>query len=311
MSLLTSRIVTVGQLLQLGRFQPAAVQRDFQWDEWRAERLLREITEAMLAATSQSFPSEDADTVGDAEGAGEPANPEVNGEPGSLPDIAENAAAPPRAIPGFFVGVVVLSPNSNGSYEIFDGLQRITTLTILLSVLRDLIEDEALKAQLHSCISIGEDDFRLCHAGTDTALRAMIQRLGEAGALRQMRSRPEPDSGRHIFDVARRFVMLLRRRGQEELAAIAMFAMERVLVGIVETGDQRLARHIFVATNLYGLPLQRDEVFKGQILALATSAEVAAQLEVEWNSVRDLVSQKADDDRQSKFEEFLIAFDAI
>jgi hypothetical protein len=288
------------------------VQRDYQWDEWRAERLLREIAEAMLAATSQSFLSEDADIPEDTDGElSEPAETGESEPPGNHPHIADIVAGAPRAIPGFFIGVFVLRPVGNHTYDIFDGLQRITTLTILLSVLRDLIEDKALKARLHACVSVGEGDFRLRHAGSDKTLKAMIQRPGEAGVLRQNRTRPQTDSGRHIFDVARRFVMLLRRRGQEELASIAIFTIERVLAAIVETGDQRLARHIFVATNLYGLPLQRDEVFKGQILALASSPKVAAELETEWNAVRDLVGRKADDERQSKFEEFLIAFDAI
>jgi hypothetical protein len=307
MDLLTARIVALEQLLTSGRFKPAAVQRDYQWDEWRAERLLKEITEAMLAATSQAFASEDDDEPG-----GDAALAEMDeSEPEQPLQINEAAAEAPRAISGFFVGVVVLSPAANGSFDIFDGLQRITTLTILLSVLRDLIDDKALKTRLNSCIAVSEKDFRLLHAGSDTTLNALIQRSGEAGILRQNRSRPEADSGRHVFDVARRFVMLLRRRGQPELTAIAKFAIERVLVGVVETRDQRLARHIFVATNLYGLPLQRDEVFKGQILALAPSPEVAQEFELQWNAVRDLVGRKADDASQSKFEEFLIAFDAI
>jgi hypothetical protein len=139
----------------------------------------------------------------------------------------------------------------------------------------------------------------------------MIQKPGEAGQLRQSRSRPVTDSGRHIFDVARKFVLLLRRRNQEELAAIATFALEKVFAGIVETADQRLARHIFVATNLYGLPLQRDEVFKGQILALAPSPQAFAEMESQWNEVRDLVGRRKEGEERGKFEEFLIAFDAV
>jgi hypothetical protein len=303
--LLTARITTLQPLFQLGCFRPAAVQRDYQWDEVRAERLLHEITEAMLAASARTF----ATTDGDADVAPSSAGGQAEGgEESDLPGLADNmpaeGAAAPRPISAFYVGVMVLRPAGVGAYEIFDGLQRLTTLTILISVLRDLIGDAALKQRLHAAVAMPKGEFRLRHAGSDTTLPEMIQTLGQAGIRRQNRSRPATESARHVFDVARRFVVLLQRRGPEELSALAAFVLDCVLAGVVETKDPRLARHIFVATNLYGLPLRRDEVFKGQILALASNAESLAKLEASWNVIREAVGQ-------DRLEEFLIAFDSI
>ncbi len=223
--LIDARILPLEQLFNLGRFRPAAVQREYQWGGERAERLLREITETMLAANGSAFPTADVDsddTPAQANGASSH-DEEADGDASDInEEIAEFEAEPPAALPAFYVGALVLRPNGGADYEIFDGLQRLTTLTILIAVLRDLVEDQAIAGRLNMAVAIGEDDFRLRHAGPDTVLRRMVQTAGQAAILRQTKSRPSAASGKQIFDVTRRFVRLLQRRSQSELQALVL-----------------------------------------------------------------------------------------
>jgi hypothetical protein len=299
--LVSARVLPLERLFHLGRFRPAAVQRDYQWDEGRAETLLREITAAMHAARGFGFLASDETLQERDADLPEPAEGDIVGLP---VEISEFGAQPADAVSMFYLGTMVFCPGNASEFEIFDGLQRLTTLTILIAVLRDLVKDSAAKERLQSAIMAGPEQYRLVHAGNDTTLSRMIQPPGQAGILRQKRTRPATNAGKRIFDVNRRFVKVLQRRDQGELAALTTFLLDYVLAGIVETKDQKLARHIFVATNLYGLPLRRDEVFKGQLLSLAMGGEEARQIEDTWNTLREKVSA-------SSFEAFLTAFDAI
>lgn len=66
-----------------------------------------------------------------------------------LSDFIDAAA---KGIPHFIGAIVVVRESPDGPMEIVDGQQRLTTLTILLSVLRDLEPDEAEKKKLHTLI---------------------------------------------------------------------------------------------------------------------------------------------------------------
>ena len=79
---------------------------------------------------------------------------------------------PPPAI--YFIGNIILCAGPNDRYEIYDGLQRFTTLTILIAVLRDLIEDRTIQAELDHLVA-SKGTFRLHLFGRDRTLAEHVQ----------------------------------------------------------------------------------------------------------------------------------------
>src|SRR5688572_1340165 len=118
-------IVNLEQLLTLGRFRPAAVQRDFEWDEPETRQLLADL-DKIFAPLHQ--PLQEVEDRAEAE-ASAPEAPEGLPDPadvvapahggGSFPidDRAQGPASrrpPLPPLPNYFLGGIVLRP---GAYD--------------------------------------------------------------------------------------------------------------------------------------------------------------------------------------------------
>src|SRR5262245_19528367 len=130
-----SQTVSIGELLRSGAFVPARVQRVYCWTEEQQQSLLEDLLAAFAEFGLDPEPSNEA-----------PPPVEIVGENGGEQPIP--LAEPDREIevsaPFSFLGTLVLMPVTDGpakdAFEIYAGLQRITTLTILFAVLRDLLD---------------------------------------------------------------------------------------------------------------------------------------------------------------------------
>jgi hypothetical protein len=200
----------------------------------------------------------------------------------ALDDLERTGNATP-----YFLGTMLLvGPNSgNGEgtsqhseppapprpVEIVDGQQRLTTLTILFAVLRDLAPDRE-KANLHRLIASPADSagqpFQLQIKAADAGFfQAAIQ---TPGAARQAHS--EPASGnnvsrRNIEDIRKEFVAKLRREFTAEgRRKLAEFARAQARVLMVASDDFDYAYQIFLTINDRGKRLTVGDIFRGEIL---------------------------------------------
>ncbi|WP_297991124.1 DUF262 domain-containing protein [uncultured Anoxybacillus sp.] len=76
----------------------------------------------------------------------------------------------------YFLGSVILqaketNPDGSGLYDIVDGQQRLTTLTILMAVMRDLSNNSKAKATLQEKIYQEENEFE----GTKEEVRLEVR----------------------------------------------------------------------------------------------------------------------------------------
>src|SRR5262249_17380397 len=132
-----AQILTVAQLFALGRFVPASVQRDYQWEEQQCQDLFSDL-ERVFAASETRRDETDADAAEDADGA---------------PDLVDVEAPPPTSQRDYMLNTMVMRPSEDGVYEVFDGLQRLTSLTALACVLRDLSADADLINALDALVA--------------------------------------------------------------------------------------------------------------------------------------------------------------
>ena len=265
-----SHTSTVEDLFSSRIFVAASVQRTYQWNTTECETLLSDLVRAWgLQADAAETDTADPDET-------------VDADLGLLPTPS---VQPP--LPDYYLGAIVTRTASDGAVEIYDGLQRITTLTILMAVLRDTLDDASLQQRLDHLVNHKDEKPRLLLPERHPALWKEIQKRGEAGKTR--RSTVANDFQHRVRDAARTFRSTINAWTSKQQASFVNFLLARVAIVIVHAEAGRLARQIFVTTNLRGLPLNQADLFKGQLLDIAPDEATAADMENSWSSVQHAV----------------------
>lgn len=275
---------SVGALLGAGVLRPAQVQRDYQWGEAEASILLDDLERALAAHEAQSFAGVDdedaadsAEEAEDAEHVDDDAPDRAEPEGSAWGDFALRAQPAAAARPAYFLGAMVLGPPADpeaADRDVFDGLQRLTTVTTLAAVLRDLADadgDAATADAMHALVACADGAPRLTLPSADKTFAQRVQARGEAAKAR--RSQPASALGKRIQTVALTYRAALLRRSTERRAALARFLIDGAHVAVVDFGSGRMARQAFVTTNVRGKPLKRADLLRGQVLDLATEDE--------------------------------------
>ncbi|MCI4661561.1 MAG: DUF262 domain-containing HNH endonuclease family protein [Neomegalonema sp.] len=220
----------------------------------------------------------------------------------------------------YYLGQVILYAGPDARIEIFDGLQRLTSLTVLICVLRDLIEDTDWKARLSASIADQQGAWCLVAPGNDTTLSELIQRPGEAAKVRYPSRRAGlSDMGYRILRVQGAVLNGLKllaggeplnskhegvkEQQQARLVAFARFLLEQVFFTVVHVSDEHLARQIFVSSNARGIRLDPVDILKGRLAEIMEGAQDAALVTQKWDAIRR--------DAGADFVELLRCMDAI
>jgi hypothetical protein len=281
----TSRVLPLEQVFRLGAFAPASVQRDYQWRTSNCLALLNDIDRTFAAS---SFAQRDKSN-GAVEAEVDTARVTANDDTVVTSD--DDEALPPLDV--YMLGAIVLTPPEQNRYAIYDGLQRLTTLTILLAVLRDLTKDKTLLVRLDGLVRMDTGQMRIILAGRDPTLVTQIQPRGEA--IKNRRGATKTDMGRRIRIAAQLFREKLKPWTGTRRDAFTRFLIEQVHIDVQVAADARLARQIFVTTNTRGRPLDRIDLFKGQLTDIADTEARAAQVVSQWNALRSMMGEKLDD----------------
>ncbi|MCI4643941.1 MAG: DUF262 domain-containing HNH endonuclease family protein [Hyphomonadaceae bacterium] len=214
--------------------------------------------------------------------------------------LADLHRAADEGADAYFLGSIIASRRHH-TLSIYDGLQRLTALTILMAVLRDQPRtEEALAERLNACIRDGESDFRLFVPNAAPALDMEVQPKGEAVKVRKRHL--QQACAKQVRFAASLYRKRLKKLTTEEINALGDFMLRKVVLIVIEVTDVDLARQIFVTTNTRGLGLSEADIFKGQLVELAAPHGLDTQVLTLWRklSVHD-----------SRLTEFLRAVDFL
>lgn len=198
----------------------------------------------------------------------------------------------------YFLGSIVLVKKPNEiDARVVDGQQRLTTLTILFSVLRDLTTDNTARLsrekyvkQPHDPDTGARERLRFEMRSKDQKFFATnVQTLGATETL------PEPDllesSQRRIVENAQAMRAMLADVSEDRRNNLIRYILTNCFLVVVEVPTDRAARRIFTVLNARGLDLSAQDILKADLLERA-GTEYEETLSSEWEELEAMLEPR-------------------
>ncbi|WUJ71035.1 DUF262 domain-containing protein [Kribbella soli] len=202
----------------------------------------------------------------------------------------------------YFLGSIVLVKEHNSPpASVIDGQQRLTTLTILLAVLRDLSPDHGLAAEIQNTIvepgqqlmnREAKPRLTLRPRDKDFFARHIQQMGGTADVVNLSDSQLDTDAQKCVRDNTRALSAELAGWAAERRSALATLLNARTFLVVVNTPDLDSAHRIFSVMNSRGLDLSPADIFKSKVIGeIPDSAE--NDYTEKWNDAEQTLGRDA------------------
>lgn len=195
----------------------------------------------------------------------------------------------------YFLGSIVLVKQANDpAADVIDGQQRLTTLTILLAVIRDLISDEGLRGELEKYLVNPGSEIeelpsspRLALRGRDNDFFAShVQSRGGITGLVESTVVPKNDAQRALVANALLLHERLKDKDKAGLVRLAQFLMRGTYLVVVSTPDLEAAHRIFSVMNSRGMDLSPADIFKARAIG-AIDEDSRAAYATRWEDAEE------------------------
>ena len=190
----------------------------------------------------------------------------------------------------YFLGSIVLIKSDDAKSEVVDGQQRLTTLTMLLCVLRDLSSEDDLDGfvrQAGNKIRGTEDRFRLSARQRDR--RFFEENILEKDSLEDL-LKLDPklsDSQKCMFENVRYLSSELQKLDEEGRRELASYVAQKCFLVVVSASDGEAARRIFSVMNNRGLDLSPTDVLKAEVLDAISDSKAQDEYSEKWEGIEE------------------------
>lgn len=177
------------------------------------------------------------------------------------------------ASPYFLGSIVLIKSEDSPQADVVDGQQRLTTLTILLSVLRSSLASEKGSRITKYIYQEGdlfegtENCYRLkLRPRDEDFFRKYIQDGKDVDLLLNLDTSQLTDSQRNIQANTRYFFEELKKLPEQKLEQFVQYLITRCFLVVVSTPDLDSAYRIFSVLNSRGLDLSLTDLLKSEII---------------------------------------------
>jgi len=196
--------------------------------------------------------------------------------------------------PYFLGSIVLIKDPTHPRAEVVDGQQRLTTLTILFCVLRELSKEQDARANLDKYVCEKGDQF----AGTEDRFRLSLrerdrvffrEKVQEAGRLSSFLGQDKAsltDSQQRMYENAEYLFKQLSSLEQSKRDRLTMFLVQRCYLVVVSASDQNSAYRIFSVMNDRGLDLSPTDILKADIIGAMPEA-IRTTYTDQWEEIEE------------------------
>ncbi|WEA58645.1 DUF262 domain-containing HNH endonuclease family protein [Rhizobium sp. BJ04] len=193
--------------------------------------------------------------------------------------------------PYFLGSIVLIKPTGELVGQVLDGQQRLTTLTILGAVLRDLATAAQEKSALDSIVYIEPNAFlnqqeaiRLkAHEDDRIFFKESVQRPG-ATAKVQPSEQPKTEAQKNMWANAQALRSMVLELTEKTRQSLVTFLINKCVLVVVSTESRAAALRIFKVLNDRGLDLTNADVIKADLLAKFGNEEEMRHQAQRWRN---------------------------
>ena len=199
-------------------------------------------------------------------------------------------------MPPYFLGsIVVIKEKGKALSEIIDGQQRLTTLTILFCVLREIEGDADAKNDLDKYV-IAQGN-RVAHIASKPRLQLRerdkkffsdkVQAKGQLEKfLHASQNEKLPHSRKRIFENAKYLWTELSKFDRSKRQRLAEFLVLRCYLVVVSSSDLDSAYRVFAVMNDRGLNLSATDILKAKIIGELPETHRASYTQ-KWEGIEE------------------------
>ena len=196
-------------------------------------------------------------------------------------DIYESMKNTQESEGGYFLGSMVLWNERENVYNVIDGQQRLASLTILLAVIRDSLQDEKFRRILHEAIFQEEDPVRRIpeverlkpwdellekfrkYVYTENGTKTFLEDF-RGGRIQY---KDEDDPVYRMKEAIETYYRLIEEvvpedMREEELEKFVQYLFNNVYVVVIKTASFGSAIRLFNVLNTRGMPLSSIDIVK-------------------------------------------------
>ena len=199
--------------------------------------------------------------------------------------------------PYFLGSIVLIKESDQREADVIDGQQRLTTLTILLCVLREIAQQSS--SSLDPYIREAANEF----AGTKERFRLTLRKrdrkffmdnIQSPKGLDNLLSQSSPklanDSQQRLYENAKHLKKVVSDLSSDKQKQLAKFLVQRCYLVVVSVSDRTSAFRIFSVLNTRGLDLLPTDVLKAEIIGGIPDNDQQKYTE-EWENAEEQVGR--------------------